>query len=427
MFPRSTPFPAGTTRRLSRLALAATLTGVILTGAAPAGRKPIGATSGVGILLAQSAAPSTVQPLRTAPAEKMTVKPGFRDWSATTAAGTLILGGNMTGKGGLFAIDQTTGKVKWSFRPLFKSGTAAMTMAPAVSGTTVIASFPTAYPGATIGLTLATGKELWRGPDPASGVATTNGLALIVGKNGTLYALDAATGTEKWTAALSASTRCTSTPVARGNTVYVTAFVDTADAGKAKGHLLFALDAATGAERWRYRAEGLYAHDGVCLQGMLAADEAIYATGDNHLYAIDRETGRNRWKAIDIRRPADRQAVPEFVGLVDAGTTIVGLTVDTVFAFDKQTGRMAWELPGQYRTSAPSTAVAGGVLYFQGSPKIKPAAAPGGTLHALDLETREILWSFSRPTDEPNWSFGFVTPVDGALWVDSYGALVKLQ
>jgi len=52
---------------------------------------------------------------------------------------------------------------------------------------------------------------------------------------------------------------------------------------------------------------------------------------------------------------------------------------------------------------------------------------PRGTLHALDLDTRTVLWSFSRPTAEPNWGFGSVTPVDGGLWVDSYQALVKLQ
>jgi hypothetical protein len=59
-------------------------------------------------------------------------------------------------------------------------------------------------------------------------------------------------------------------------------------------------------------------------------------------------------------------------------------------------------------------------LFFQGSPTIKPAAARGGTLHSLDLETRRILWSFSHRTPEPNWPFGFVTPMDGGLWVSSY-------
>jgi hypothetical protein len=72
-------------------------------------------------------------------------------------------------------------------------------------------------------------------------------------------------------------------------------------------------------------------------------------------------------------------------------------------------------------------AVAGNVLYFQGSPDTRPATTPSGTLHALDLDSHTILWSFSRPTAERNWAFGHVTPVDGGLWVDSYQALVKLQ
>ena len=103
------------------------------------------------------------------------------------------------------------------------------------------------------------------------------------------------------------------------------------------------------------------------------------------------------------------------------------MTSGFLIAFDKGTGRTAWEIAGNYRDTWPAMATAGNILYFQGSPATKPAAAPGGTLHALDLDSRRILWSFSRPTAEPNWPFGFVTPVDGGLWVSSYQALLKLQ
>jgi hypothetical protein len=103
-------------------------------------------------------------------------------------------------------------------------------------------------------------------------------------------------------------------------------------------------------------------------------------------------------------------------------------------------------MPGQYRGSRSSMAVAGRVLYVQGHPGASPAAEvqgrilysggrpvdeapalPLGRLNAIDVDTRAFLWSFSRPTTEPNWPFGFITPVDGGLWVDSYQALVKLQ
>lgn len=71
--------------------------------------------------------------------------------------------------------------------------------------------------------------------------------------------------------------------------------------------------------------------------------------------------------------------------------------------------------------------MAGHVLYFQGSPGARPGELNRGTLHALDLDTRAVLWSFTRPTAEANWAFGHVTPFDGGLWVDSYQSLVKLQ
>jgi outer membrane protein assembly factor BamB len=127
------------------------------------------------------------------------------------------------------------------------------------------------------------------------------------------------------------------------------------------------------------------------------------------------------------------------------GSVLIGVTPVSLMAFDKATGRPAWQLPGPYRSNFPSTAVAGGVLYVQGHPGARPAsdqqgivyrggkpveqtpALPGGRLNAIDLTTRTVLWSFSRPTAEPNWPFGHVTPVDGGLWVDSYQALVKLQ
>ena len=160
---------------------------------------------------------------------------------------------------------------------------------------------------------------------------------------------------------------------------------------------------------------------------MVTAD-AIFATGDNYLYGVDRSTGRDRWKPVEIRRPVEgRERGVQVQGLVDAGSVLVGMTSGYLIAFDKSSGRTAWEIPGQYRDSFPATAVAGNVLYFQGSPGVQPPADASGALHALDLETRKILWSFNRKTAERNWAFGDPVPVNKGLWVGSYGALVKLE
>jgi outer membrane protein assembly factor BamB len=384
------------------------------------------------LVFGQSESP-TVLPLRTAPTETLTVNPGFRDWSPTTVAGTTILGGNQTNRGGVVAIDTVSGKVKWTYRPVFTSGTASVSTAPAVSGDMVITPFAAANPGAVIALSLASGKEVWRGPDPAqnAAVAVNGALAYVLGKDGVFHALEAVTGRERWKVAFTTNRAvCASSPIVRGDTIYLTssAGATPGDAAKPAGYYLFALDANTGQERWRYRAEAPYVHDGVCLRQPVVTSDTIFAAGDNFLYAVHRATGRDRWKPIEVRRPVDGRVRPvEVHGLVDADTAVIGMTSGFLIAFDKNVGQTLWELPGNYNTGSPSTMVAGNILYFQGSPGSNPAAASRGTLHGLDLATHTILWSFKRPTAEPNWPFGSVTPVNGGLWVDSYQALVKLQ
>jgi outer membrane protein assembly factor BamB len=383
--------------------------------------------------LALCAVVGNAQPLRNAPTEKITVNPGFRDWSPLTVAGTTILGGNQTGAGGLYAVDMLSGKLKWKFRPAFSSGTASVSTPPAVAGDIVITPYAAAYPGAVIAVSLATGAEVWRGLDPVRGaaVAVSGDLAYIMAKNGTFYALEARTGKERWKVALS-STRaeCASQPIVRDDTIYLTGSgnATAGDASKPAGNYLFALDAKTGQERWRYRAEAPYINAGACLNQPVVTADTIFATGEQRIYAVQRATGRDRWKPVEVRRAVEgRVRAVDVNGLVDAGAVVIGITPGFLIAFEKDTGKTAWEIAGQYRETSPAMAVAGNVLYFQGSPAIKPAAAAAGTLYALDLDTREVLWSFTRPTAEPNWAFDHPTPVDGGLWVTSYQALLKLQ
>jgi len=413
----------------------------------------LGAIAGVALCtawtLAQSG-PSSNGPLRTAPTERLTVNLGFRDWGPTTIAGTTILGGNSSNRGGLFAIDTLTGKMKWTVRPTGTAhGSPFVATAPAVSGDTVI----TPMGNTLVAVSLAMGRELWRGPVTAQGAAAAvnSGLAYVLGEDGNFYALDAATGREKWKVAFARSGSCESVPIVSDGTVYLSGniLVTPADASRSASYYrhLFALDANTGQERWRYPSAPLGGTGGVCFSQPIVTADTFFGVGDQTLYAVNLATGRERWKPVEVRLPVEGRVRAVAVhGLVDAGSVLVGLTSGFLVAFDKASGQTAWQIPGQYRETSPSTAIAGRVLYFQGHPGASPAAAvqdrilysggravsepaalPPGTLNALDLDMRTILWSFSRPTAEPNWPFGFVTPVDGGLWVDLYQALVKLQ
>ena len=383
------------------------------------------------------------------PKERFTVNLGFRDWGPTTIVGNTIIGGNSSNRGGLFAVDTVTGKMKWSARPLGLSGTFVATK-PAVAGSVVIVPMGNTL----VALQLATGKELWRGPQTQqqASVAADTATAYVLGEDNNFYAFDATTGRQKWKVTFArGSGSCESQPVVRDGVVYVTGsmLVKPADAYQPASYYrhLFALDANTGKERWRYPSTPVGGRGGVCLTQPIVTPDAFYGVESSTLFAVNLSTGRDRWTPFEVRRPVEgRERGVEVGGLVDAGPVLIGLTSSYLIAFDKSSGKTAWEIPGQYRVSSPSTAVAGRVLYFQGHPGAPPAAEvqgriryvggkpvpeapalPPGKLNALDLDTRNILWSFSRVTAEPNWAFGFVTPTTDGLWVDSYQALVKLQ
>ncbi|HYP08298.1 MAG TPA: PQQ-binding-like beta-propeller repeat protein, partial [Bryobacteraceae bacterium] len=369
-------------------------------------------------------------PVRSQVAEKLAVSLRFRDWSPVTVAGTTVVGGNQTGTGGLYAVDAATGRLKWSLIPKLASGTASIATAPAVSGNVVIAAFRS---GGVMGVALASGKELWRGPRPAqgAGVLAAGGIAYFAGEDGAIYALDAGTGQQRWRTEFQPTLApCYSRPLVAGGNVILTGIGPAApkDPTKRGGYYLFSFDAATGQERWRYRAEAPYIHNGVCLTQPVLADGAVYATGESRVYAVDANTGGERWAPVEIRRTQEgrMREVKISAPAAASGSIVVATPVDLI-GIDPASGRVVWELPGTFDPERAHLTSAGGVLYFQGSPASRPAARPTGTLFALDLDTRSLLWSFTRPTEDPNWSFGSIAPANGGLWVDTYRTLLKLE
>jgi outer membrane protein assembly factor BamB len=158
----------------------------------------------------------------------------------------------------------------------------------------------------------------------------------------------------------------------------------------------------------------------------VVTDDAVFFSGENALYALDRHTGQPLFAPVFLRRIVDGRArIAALDGLINAGGMVVGATEVSLIGFDVRTGSIAWELPGNFRLEHLSLAVAAPGLYFQGG--LDGASAFPGTLHALGMSSGTRLWSFIRRSKDPEWSFSHVLPVDGRLWVDGYAALQKLR
>lgn len=380
-------------------------------------------------LIAALSASAQHTPLRTQPVEKLAVSLKFRDWGPATVTASHVFAGNVNGSGGLYAIDANTGRVRWSFFPKF-SFTYNVNTPPAVAGKVVVAPFAA---GAVVAFDIASGKELWRGPKPALTAAVgTDGMTVFFGgEDGDIYALDAATGQQRWKVEFEPTLApCYSKPLVTDNTVILTAIGPAApkDPTKRGGYYIFAFDKATGQERWRFRGEAPYIHNGVCLSQPARHGNTLYSSGESRIYAVDLESGRSRWPAVELRRTNAGRVEELKVSQVVAAPNglVLAVTPVSLLAVDGSTGKTAWEIPGTFQHDRASLAVVDDVLYFQGSPQTKPAARPTGTLHALDLNTHEILWSYTRETAEP-WSFGPITPATNGIWVDTYKTLLRLQ
>jgi outer membrane protein assembly factor BamB len=129
---------------------------------------------------------------------------------------------------------------------------------------------------------------------------------------------------------------------------------------------LYALDARTGDELWRYDA-------GSALQGSAAiANGMLFASSeDGTLHAIDLATHRRAWQTMGV----------EDVGLVADGIVYVADSADRAVGYDATDGteRWSWTAPG----AVQRLTVADGTAYV---------TVAGGTLHAIALADGAARW-----------------------------------
>ncbi len=303
--------------------------------------------------------------------------------------------------GRLYALDRTTGAVRWHY----DAGSSVLS-SPAVAGSLVLFA---RRDGVLVALDAGKGTPRWSVrtgaalPFPwgregwdfyVSSPAISGGLAIFAAADGNVYALDVATGTQRWRYA--AGTLFRSSPAVADGYVVV---------GGADGYL-YALSLADGSLRWRGETEGATldsekeGFDRKTIQGSpaIAGGKVFVGSRDAYLYAFDLKTGQRLWRA---GRPAPWVVTSPVVwgGRIYFGSS----DGKYVAAVDPDSGKRVWLVRTPDNVIA-SPVLADSILYL---------ADMSGNLFALDALTGAERWR----TGLGARVYSTPVPTDGVLYL----------
>lgn len=222
--------------------------------------------------------------------------------SPVVADGMVYIG---SADGTLHAVDAMTGEGRWTFA-VPSAGEVLSGSSPTVAGGLVVIG---SNLGVLHAVDAATGAERWQatvgGSSPTTAAVADGALYVLTdGKAGSarpggtfvgafheatttfsLRVLDLATGTERWTADIG--------PTLAGFQAAPAVVAGTVLVGGVGpyGREVVALDAADGAERWRFAAE-----DAINASPVVADGVAVVGSFDGNVYAVDLATGTLVWR-----------------------------------------------------------------------------------------------------------------------------------
>ncbi|MFB6435741.1 PQQ-binding-like beta-propeller repeat protein [Streptomyces sp. NPDC056411] len=267
------------------------------------------------------------------------------------------------------------------------------------------------------GLDVASGRRKFKTRDVAWAMAVADG-RIHASDGPSLYALDAADGTERWRLstdgwvyALRADrgTVVTTTrgggvqawEAATGELLWETAGVqtdfETAEAGPVlhdgtvfvwADARLKALEARTGVERWSYPVGDAAACGGVPVRLLPASDGVVYVVAGTRVLAIGIARGEVRWH---FEAPAVFLGPPAFAPgpAVTGGGVYLADYLGTVYALDAADGRDRWRIATEARQSTEPVLVAHGAVHL----------GSGKALYTLDAVTGTPRWRFQAGAD----------------------------
>jgi eukaryotic-like serine/threonine-protein kinase len=295
-------------------------------------------------------------------------------------------------------------------------------------------------------------------PRVVPGLAVAEGLVFAGSVNGDFFAIDAATGVQRWVFATGQTfpTSPATSPLVVDGTVYFstgqggsaddTLYALDIDTGRQiwsfpihgasytspaydKGVLyvaggfgespqasVYAVDASTGVERWKFETDAVMFATPTVAEGTVFVEDI-----SGVLYALDPADGREKWRAVleepspltyaDLTFDGDGPAFS--VTSVSSETVFVATYQGTLVAVDADSGQVRWRYETAYgQQSGP--VVSGNVVYL---------GTPEGFVAALNASDGHELWRYEANGAVPS----FPTVTDGVIYFGDAGTFYALS
>lgn len=237
--------------------------------------------------------------------------------------------------------------------------------------------------------------------------AVGDGTVYAVDSRQTLYAVDAASGRERWR--FTKRRGVSYGPTLADGTLYIAA-----------GTGVQAVDVNTRTEQWYYSfgyeyGKGLDRGEYHPGDAPTVHDGTVYAgTTGGVVHAVDAATGEKRWTfTAPARRPPGFEEIGgltynDIAGAISVsnGTVFISSWNGHVYALDADTGRPRWTYDARDQLEGAVT-VADGTVYATGD----------RNLYALDAADGSLQWKLNTPEDEAQVARGSPAVADGTLYV----------